>query len=163
MVMVRKPSKLLAQSTPKVWYMAMANSGKPAPKKLRTNVFAEIAELATSRYTSTMYLKPWMKITNMAAPTGIPATTCAGQGVPGCDVQPNQKRPMGRRTAPTIMGGRRRSGTSTPGVDAIWRANMVRECTTTPARPSRLPTRMPKKARALICGFQCRSSWKEIG
>jgi hypothetical protein len=50
----RNPNKLVAQATPRLWNIAVANNGKPAPAKDRKNVLAAIAEFACIMYTSMM-------------------------------------------------------------------------------------------------------------
>lgn len=45
---------------------------------------------------------------------GMDDRTCGTQVMLGEEVHANQKRPMGRRTAPRIMGGRRSSGITLP-------------------------------------------------
>jgi len=46
---VKKPSKDVAQGTPRLWYIAEAKSGKPAPTKDRMSVLPAMALLAYMR------------------------------------------------------------------------------------------------------------------
>lgn len=72
----KKANVLLAHGTPRLWYICMAKRGKPAAKKLRTMVLADMALFAYRKNTSTIYLIPWMRMANIAAPTGTPAMAC---------------------------------------------------------------------------------------
>ena len=45
-IAVKQPSRVMAQFTPRLWNMPVANMGNPAPSQLRKNVFAAIAEFA---------------------------------------------------------------------------------------------------------------------
>ncbi len=47
-------------------------------------------------------------------PMGMPARACGTHVMFGDEVQANQKRPIGRRKLPRIMGGRRSSGITRP-------------------------------------------------
>jgi len=50
--MLKKPSKLDAQSTPSLSYIAVANSGNPAPNELLKKSFPANTEAAYSGYAS---------------------------------------------------------------------------------------------------------------
>jgi hypothetical protein len=42
----KNANRLVAQGKPRLWYIALAKRGNPAPKQLRTTVLAEIALFA---------------------------------------------------------------------------------------------------------------------
>jgi hypothetical protein len=90
--------------------MAVAKRGNPAATREREKVFKDIALFAQLKYTSTIYLSPWVNKTMIAVPMGIPDNIWASHGFDRGLVNANQKRPAGRIIAATIIGGRRRSG-----------------------------------------------------
>jgi len=55
-----------------------------------------------------------MKIMSIPHPMGMEEMTCGTHEMCGFDVHANQKRPIGRRKAPRIMGGSRSSGMTLP-------------------------------------------------
>ena len=58
MTIVVKPAKsAVAPTVPSLSYICPANSGKPAAKLVRTNVFAAMADAAMGRYAVTVYVK----------------------------------------------------------------------------------------------------------
>jgi hypothetical protein len=76
--------------------------------------------------------------------------------------QPNQKRPMGRRMAPAIIGGSRSSGMALPCF-LNARVKFVAVEKAIMPEPSRIPTTKATKGREATPRFHPRSSWNEIG
>jgi hypothetical protein len=91
--------------------IGLAASGRPPAIKLRKNVLAETAEAAYSEYVSTRKLIHCWKIMLKPAPMKAAATTQDGHGIDGSAVQPNQNRPIVKRTPPMLIGSNLASGT----------------------------------------------------
>jgi hypothetical protein len=104
----------IAGPTPKLWNIGFATSGNAAAKTLLRNVFAETALAAYRPYVSTRKLIHCWKRTLNPAPMKAAANTGDTHRILGVAVQPNQKSPIAKRTAPIAIGRSRPSGTGLP-------------------------------------------------
>lgn len=80
----------------------------------------------------------------------------------GLDVHANQNIPAGKTNPPTIIGGRRASGTTRPSLSKAL-LNVVVEVYAVRLAPATTPTMTARKGKAPTPGFQPRYTWKVIG
>jgi len=100
-------------------YICGAARGNPAATALLTHVFAAIALAADCRYMSTRNATPLVKMSMMPEPMNTPDIICGTGEIWEFDVHANQKMPAGKMKLPSIMGGRRSSGSTEPRASTL--------------------------------------------
>ena len=97
------------------------------------------------------------------APMKSPDRTCATQLVDKGDVHANQKRPIGRTKAPTIIGGSRSSGLIRLPFAAKRRCHHGLKQSLMRIMPTHKPVTMARKGSVANERRQCRIVLKEKG
>ena len=109
------------------------------------------------------HLMPAWKMSKNDVPTKYNPSTQGNQWILGFAVQPMRKKPMGNRMLPSIIGGKRISGSAFPPLRSRCGPKTLVEYSTLIAADVMQPNKTAKNGRLPTSVFQPRSCSKMMG